>query len=174
MPLLTHSNHVAPLEKTAKRRQQIVEAAAAHLVEHGFANSGLRAIAQSAGLSDRMIMYYFDTKEELVATALEQIGDNIASGMDSAIPKGNVTASQILEALTDTMQSEDVQGAMRLWFEIIGLAMRGQQPYQQIAALLLSRSESQIRDKLRSDQKHRAREVLETLEGRVMVGLLLD
>jgi AcrR family transcriptional regulator len=165
---------MVPLKKTEKRKREIVEAAASHLIEHGFQRSGLRAIAQSVGMSDRMIMYYFETKDDLVSAALEMIGEGLAAGMESAVPQGNATPSQILEALSQTMQSEEVQAIMRLWFEIIGLAMRGQEPYRKTAALLLSRSEKQIRDKLRSDQKHRAREVLDTLEGRVMVGLLLD
>ncbi len=165
---------MVPLEKTEKRRQEIITAAAAHLVAHGFQNSGLRAIAQSAGISDRMIMYYFDTKEDLVAAALEMIGANIAAGMDDAVPQGNATPRQILDALQDALLSEEAQAIMRLWFEIIGLAMRGQQPYEQTAARLLQQSEEQIRAKLRADQKHRAREVLATLEGRVMVELLVE
>jgi len=165
---------MVPLQKTEKRRQEIVAAAAAHLIEHGFQSSGLRAIAKSSGVSDRMIMYYFDTKDDLVSAALEMIGEGLAAGMESAVPEGNVTPNQILEALSQTMQSDEVQAIMRLWFEIIGLSMRGQEPYRKTATLLLTRSEEQIRGKLRSDQKHRAREVLDTLEGRVMVGLLLD
>ena len=165
---------MTPLKKTELRRQEIIQAAAVHLIEHGLHDSGLRAIARSAGLSDRMIMYYFATKEELVSEALVLIGESLADGMGAAVPNGNATAKQILDALTETLQSDDVQAIMRLWFEIIGLAMRGQQPYLRTAALLLERSEAQIRDKLRSDQKHRAREVLGALEGRVMVDLLIS
>ena len=165
---------MAPLEKTEKRRKEIIEAAAGHLIRHGFQSSGLRAIAQSVGLSDRMLMYYFETKEDLVAEALTLIGESLASGMDHAVPKGNATAAKILEALSQSMQSDEIQAIMRLWFEIVGLAMRGQQPYRETAALLLSRAEAQIRDKLRADQRHRAREVLSALEGRMMVRLLLD
>ena len=164
---------MASQHKTEKRRKEIIEAAASHLIEHGFQNSGLRAIAQSVGISDRMIMYYFETKDELVAEALTMIGERLAAGMDSAVPSGNATPDQIVNALSSMMQSDDAQAVMRLWFEIIGLAMRGQQPYHKTAALLLEQSEQQIRSKLRSDQKHRARDVLGTLEGRVMVGLLL-
>ena len=165
---------MVPLHKTEKRKREIIEAAASHLIEHGFQRSGLRAIAESVGVSDRMIMYYFATKDDLVSAALEMIGEGLAAGMETAVPKGNVTPSQILDALSETLQSDQTQAIMRLWFEIIGLAMRGQEPYKKTAALLLARSEEQIRSKLRSDQKHRARGVLETLEGKVMVGLLLD
>ncbi len=165
---------MGPLQKTEVRRRAIVEAAASHLIENGLQNSGLRAIAQSVGMSDRMIMYYFDTKDDLVSAALELIGEGLAAGMESAVPNGNATPKQILGALAETLQSDEAQAIMRLWFEIVGLAMRGHEPYRQTAALLLERSEEQIKGKLRSDQKHRAREVLGALEGKVMIGLLLD
>ena len=165
---------MATHKKTEKRRNEIVAAAATHLVAYGFQQSGLRAIARSVGISDRMIMYYFETKEDLISAALEQIGDSLASGMDAAVPQGNMTAGQLLQALSDTLRAEDVRSVMHLWFEIIGMAMRGEEPYRQTAAGLLLRSEEQIRSKLRSDQKHKAREVLSTLEGGVMIDLLLD
>ena len=162
------------LKKTQKRRQEIVQAAATHLVEHGLHNSSLRAIADTVGISDRMIMYYFATKEDLVAEALIVIGDSLAMGMDQAVPKGNLSPPQALKALREAMATREARAVLRLWFEIIGLAMRGQQPYRDAAALLLSRSETQIRGKLRSGQKHRAREVLSALEGQVMVSLLVE
>ncbi len=165
---------MASHSKTEKRRQEIVEAAAAHLIEHGLQKSGLRAIAQSAGMSDRMIMYYFKTKDDLVAAALTMIGENLALGMEHALPQNNLSARQVLEALAVNLKSADAQAVMRLWFEIIGLAMRDQQPYSATAALLLSRSEESIRAKLRTDQKHRAREVLASLEGEIMISLLVD
>ncbi len=164
---------MASQQKNENRRLEIIAAAATHLVDHGFQNSGLRAIAKSAGISDRMIMYYFETKEELVSEALSLIGESLADGMDKSVPNGNLSPRQLLDELSDALKSEEVQAALRLWFEIVGLAMRGQQPYQKTAALLLLRSQEQIRKKLRSDQKHRAREVLSTLEGQMMIDLLL-
>ncbi|MEM1435226.1 MAG: TetR/AcrR family transcriptional regulator [Pseudomonadota bacterium] len=158
--------------KNQKRRAEIVAAAAAHLVAHGFANSGIRAIARTAGMSDRMIMYYFETKDDLVAEALELVAEQLAAGMDAAVPKGGLTPRQVLDALAGMLKSEEVQAVMRLWFEIVGLAMRGQEPYRRIAAELVDQSEAQIAAKLRTDQKHRAGEVLASLEGGLMIALL--
>jgi AcrR family transcriptional regulator len=165
---------MATHQKTEKRRNEIVAAAASHLVAFGFQKSGLRAIAKSVGISDRMIMYYFETKEDLISEALELVGESLANGMDTAVPRGNMTAVQVLTALSDALRTDEVRSVMQLWFEIIGMAMRGEEPYRQTAALLLARSEEQIRSKLRSDQKHKAREVLAALEGGVMIELLLD
>ena len=160
-------------DKTEKRRQEIIGIVAMHLVRDGFQNSGLRAIAKSVGMSDRMIMYYFETKEELIAEALSMVGENLADGMEQSLPEGKGTVNQVLAALLQSGQSAEVKAVMRLWFEIIGLSMRGQEPYQKTVAQLLERSEERIRGKLRADQKHRAREVLARLEGELMLGLLM-
>lgn len=160
--------------KTEKRRHEIIEAVSLHLIEHGFQKSGLRAIARSAGMSDRMVMYYFDTKEDLIAAAISAIGENLADEMEQALPPGVSTAPQVLDVLLGQEQSVEVKAILQLWFEIVGLAVRGDEPYKSTASLLLSRSEERIRNKLRSDQKHRAREVLARLEGHLMIGLLMD
>ena len=165
---------MAELDKTAKRRSEIVMAAAAHLIENGLRTSSLRAIAKSAGLSDRMIMYYFKTKEDLVADALLLIGDQLLAGIEAALPGRSLSVSEILDALSNSMSAAETRAVMRLWFEIVGQAMRGEEPYRSTAATLLERSEERIRDKLRSNQKHRARELLGTLEGRLMVDLIVD
>ncbi len=165
---------MATHQKTEKRRNEIVAAAASHLVAFGFQKSGLRAIAKTVGVSDRMIMYYFETKEDLISEALELVGESLANGMDAAVTRGNMTAGQVHNALSEALRTEQVRSVMQLWFEIIGMAMRGEEPYRQTAALLLARSEEQIRSKLRSDQKHKARQVLAALEGGVMIELLLD
>lgn len=158
--------------KSTQRKDQIVAAATAHLIEHGFGKSSLRAIAASAGMSDRMVMYYFETKDDLVAAALVTIGEAVVRGMDDAIPRHNMSARALHNALSETMAAAEYRDVMRLWFEIVGLAVGGQQPYQTTAIELLQRSEDSIRAKLRSDQKHRAREILERLEGQIMIGLL--
>ena len=51
---------------TRLKREEIVQRVAQHLVAKGFQDSGIRALAASAGISDRMLMYYFDSKDELI------------------------------------------------------------------------------------------------------------
>lgn len=162
------------LQKTDDRRKEIVDAVAQHLVMEGFRNSGLRALAKSIGISDRMVMYYFETKDDLIAAAISSIGESLAEGMEQSLPPGLSTAPQILKALLGQEQTVEVKAILQLWFEIVGLAIRGDEPYKTTASLLLSSTEDRIRKRLRSGQKHRAREVLASLEGELMIGLLRD
>ena len=160
------------LEKSALKRQQMVGAVAAYLVQYGFRKDSLRSIAANIGVSDRMILYYFDTKERLIADAIELIGAKMAEDIAATPPYRNATVSKVLEALLDRSDNEENVAAIQLWFEMIGLAIRGEAPYRQTAVKLIEQSEEKICDKLRSDQKHRAREVLARLEGELMLRLL--
>lgn len=162
------------LQKTAERRKEIVDAVAQHLVVDGFRNSGLRALAKSIGISDRMVLYYFETKEDLIAAAISTIGESLADGMEQSLPAGLASASQVLDALLGQKQTKEVKAILQLWFEIVGLAIRGDEPYKTTASLLLSSVEARIKKKLRSGQKPRAREVLASLEGELMIRLLKD
>ncbi len=159
-------------DKTELKRRQMVEAVAAYLIQFGFQKDSLRSIASNIGVSDRMILYYFETKESLISEAIELIGTKMAEDMAATPPYRNATVSQVLDALLETGETKENTAVIQLWFEMIGLAIRGQAPYRQTAVTLMEQSEEQIRVKLRRDQQHRAREVLARLEGELMLGLL--
>ncbi len=158
---------------TRIKREEIVQRVAQHLVANGFENSGIRALAASAGISDRMLMYYFETKEDLIAQALLLLAEGMTISLDELIPQSRASASQILAALTDVeKQSELDRSVLMLWFEIIGLAIRGGDPYRSTAQQILESYEHWLAGKLPPSQKHRARELLARIEGQSMLNLL--
>lgn len=65
----------AATPKGERRRQALVEAAAALLVSGGFDAVRHRAVAERAGLPLASTTYYFDSLDELVAAALEFHGN---------------------------------------------------------------------------------------------------
>ena len=131
------------------------------------------ALAASAGISDRMLMYYFETKEDLIAQALLLLADGMAAALDDLIPKGRASAAQIIAASTREAEQSDLQrGTLMLWFEIIGRSIRGDEPYRSAANQILCNYEQWIADKLPPSQKSRARDVLAQIEGQLMLQLL--
>lgn len=156
------------------KRQEIVQAVASHLVQEGFANSGIRALASSAGISDRMLMYYFETKEELIADALQLLAENMATTLGQLLPERPTPSSDILSAASKAAEQPAMQAALQLWFEMVGLAVRGAEPYSRTVNQILDDWEHWIQRRLRSDQQHRARELLAHIEGELMLQLLRD
>ena len=46
------------------QRAAVTERLSSHILAHGLARSSLRELAAAAGVSDRMLLYYFDDKSE--------------------------------------------------------------------------------------------------------------
>jgi AcrR family transcriptional regulator len=158
----------------ARKREEMVQRVAAHLVNEGFSNSGVRALARAAGTSDRMLMYYFATKDELVAEALTLLAAELVSSLERLLPARRASAAQILSVLTEAGRAEEVRPLLALWFEVVGLAVRGAEPFRSTATEIVSGWEAWIRNKLRADQRDRAPALLAEVEGRLLLGLLRD
>ena len=71
--------------KRAQKRAQIAKTLSGHVLETGLSELGLRRLAEVAGTSDRMLLYYFENKEDLVATVLVGIGRELAESIDGSI-----------------------------------------------------------------------------------------
>jgi AcrR family transcriptional regulator len=157
---------------TQHKRKEIIARVAAHLLREGFRNSGLRALAKSAGISDRMAMYYFETKEELVAEALLLLADGFSHSLDSLLPEKATSGSRIVTALVESALKAESRPMLMLWLEIVGLAVRGDEPYRATARIFLARWIEWIQARLEPRQKHRAQALLAQVEGEVMIRLL--
>lgn len=106
------------------RRDELLDRIVDHVVENGIAQITLRALATAVGSNNRMLLYYFGSREELIVEALH--------GAESRFP----TMAEVITFLDDDALplAERLGGAWatiadprnrafhRLFFEIFGLA----------------------------------------------------
>ncbi|MDH3265245.1 MAG: transcriptional regulator BetI, partial [Paracoccaceae bacterium] len=59
-------------ENAARRRGQLIDAALRSIAKNGLAGTTLATVAKEAGLSQGVAVFYFQTKEGLLAAALER------------------------------------------------------------------------------------------------------
>ncbi|AXG78759.1 TetR/AcrR family transcriptional regulator [Streptomyces paludis] len=91
-----------------ERRTQIAEALLRIADTQGLQSASMRAVAAEAGVSLRLVQYYFTTKEALLLDALTRLGDQLQARMTAWIsaagspstPRGTVTA--ILSSILPT------------------------------------------------------------------------
>ena len=62
-----------------ERRQQIADALLRTAAERGLHATGMREVAAEAGVSLRLVQYYFGTKEELLLAAMQQLAARFAA-----------------------------------------------------------------------------------------------
>lgn len=105
-----------------------------HLLRLGLGGASLRSLAAAAGTSDRMLLYYFDSKDELLAATLEHIAARLARLLDEA---GSDEAAKPFHALLAevwaAVRGPALRPYMRLWLELAASAARGEEPHCTIA-----------------------------------------
>ena len=116
------------------RREAAVERMADHVLAEGLAAATLRPLAAAAGTSDRMLLYYFADKEELLRATLERIAARMIAQLDAAVPsQPRKPFAQLLEEVRTAMGAPSLQPFMPLWLDLASGAARGLRPHREIA-----------------------------------------
>ena len=118
----------------AARRAGLAGEIAAIVLREGLGHLGLRGLAARLGTSDRMLLYYFGTKDQLVIDVLEHAGARLTVLLAAHGGGPRVSPGQFLAGVVALAGDPDVAPFMRLWTEVIARGARREQPYDQIAA----------------------------------------
>ncbi|MFZ1397059.1 MAG: TetR/AcrR family transcriptional regulator [Candidatus Promineifilaceae bacterium] len=160
------------MSKAEKKKQLAVERIANHLLADGLNQTGLRLLAQVAGTSDRMLIYYFGSKEALLDEVLGAIAANVTVQLDELVGTEPRPASELLAELTSLMLNEAFQPAVQLWFELVGLAARGEEPYLANARLLSNNWITWIASRMADPGEQDPVDLYAHLEGRLMLQMI--
>ncbi len=160
------------MSKVAAKKNLAIQRTAAYLLDNGLHETGIRALAQTAGTSDRMLIYYFGSKDELLNQALRLIAAGVADQLDALLGTHRRSASRLLEELTTATKNNAFLPAVRLWFELVGLAARGREPYASNAQLLASNWIKWVTSRLENPREDEAVDLFAHLEGRLMLKII--
>jgi len=115
-----------------ERRQALAEAATDYVLEHGLLDLSLRPLAKALGTSDRMLLYHFRDKPDLVATVLRVSNDRSVSAIRGMTPSAGAHAA-VLDLWTVVSAAEQAR-CQRLYVEAAALGVLGAEPYASIVA----------------------------------------
>lgn len=115
-------NNMARPRMTQERRRQILEAAAGVIAERGICDTRIADIAEKIGISPALILYYFSSKDRLLAEALahrdQQFFERVAvhlDGTESAVDRLSV----LIDASCPPSESLDRDdNEWQLWLEM--------------------------------------------------------
>ena len=79
-------------------KQALLNALAAHVLENGLNTASLRPMAAAADTSDRMLIYHFGSKDQLIGALLEHLAARMAEGLDAALPPKPLASEAALVA----------------------------------------------------------------------------
>jgi AcrR family transcriptional regulator len=109
------------------RRDELAEAATDYALEHGLIGLSLRPLAEALGTSDRMLLYHFDDKDDLVATILRTTSERSERSLRGlpAAPDLRTAVLDLWRAVTTGPQER----CQRLYVEAAALGLFGREPY---------------------------------------------
>jgi AcrR family transcriptional regulator len=109
------------------RRDELAQATTDYALEHGLIGLSLRPLAESLGTSDRMLLYHFRDKDDLVATILQTTNARSVAAI-AALPASVDLRAAVLD-LWRTVSTGDQQDCQRLYVEAAALGLFGREPY---------------------------------------------
>ena len=112
------------------RRAALAEAATDYALEHGLIGLSLRPLAAAIGTSDRMLLYHFADKDDLVATVLRVSTDRSVEEIRALAPAADVPGFVV--GFWDASTSGQLERCQRLYVEAAALGLLGQEPYASV------------------------------------------
>jgi AcrR family transcriptional regulator len=112
------------------RRDALAEAATDYVIEHGLLDLTLRPLAAALGTSDRMLLYHFADKHDLVATVLRVANDRSVTGIRALSPSVDPHAAVI--DLWGAVSSPEQARCQRLYVEAAALGVLGAEPFASV------------------------------------------
>jgi AcrR family transcriptional regulator len=113
-----------PRTPNLERREALLDAIADYVLTHGLADMSLRPLAAALGTSPRMLLYYFGSKEQLVADALAAArARQAASSRAWLAQQPQLEPADLLRRFW-RWQLDEQDAFLRLFFEVYGLALQ--------------------------------------------------
>ncbi len=111
----------------ATRREELAQGATDYAFEHGLIGLSLRPLAEALGTSDRMLLYHFRDKDDLVATILQTANSRSVATIHE-LPASPDLRTAVLD-LWRAVTTGPLQRCQRLYVEAAAQGLFGREPY---------------------------------------------
>lgn len=113
-----------PRRADTGKRRELLDRVREYVVAHGLADLSLRPMAKALGTSDRMLLYYFGSKERLVAEALALDASRPVLRFREVLavagtPRDAEGMRRLAEALWQEIRSPERRALLPLYFELM-------------------------------------------------------
>jgi AcrR family transcriptional regulator len=119
-------------------REQILEGALAAALDDGLSQLTFGRLAKRLGVSDRIVVYYFPSKDQLVSEVLVTMGLRLQEVLAPALTGPAADHRALVRAAWPLLARPETDPVFGLFFEANGLAAAGREPYRTLVPTLVT------------------------------------
>jgi len=157
------------------RREDLLSACIAYILENGVADLSLRPLAAQVGSKARLLIYHFGSKDALLAEAMTVVRARVQKAFAEIVDSERQRKpSDVIRTFWSWATSMQHQKFLRLFFEIHGLALQRPEQYGPYLEKAVSSWVELMVQVLPERLSLARRRALATLAVTTAIGLLLD
>ena len=117
--------------------EEILQGALATAFESGLSQLTFARVAKTLDTSDRVVVYYFPSKDELVSAVLMAVGLELQVTLGQAFTEPSTNHHELASKAWPVLSRPEADAVFALFFEATGLAAAGREPYASLVPQLI-------------------------------------
>ncbi len=136
-------------------KAEILDAALEAALDEGLSQLTFGRLAKRLGISDRIVVYYFPTKDDLIGDVVIAMGLQLQATLSEAFTGKAADYLALMSAAWPVLATDEADRVFALFFEANGLASVGRDPYATLVPLLVEAWISWAADLIEGTPKQR-------------------
>lgn len=153
-------------------REDIVRAGIDVVLRDGLGELSFGKVAKMLDISDRMVVYYFPSKDVLISSVVSAMGARLQELLEDAFAS-SASAEELMRTAWPILASSKVDPLMAVYFEIVGLASAKKEPFVGLSAALIEAWSEWIGDRVvaegPAERRRLALSIVARIDGLLMI-----
>lgn len=118
-------------------KEEILAGALASSLDDGLSQLTFGRLAKRLGISDRVVVYYFPTKADLISEVILALGAQLQETLATAFTRQATDHLELAKIAWPALDNAQANAVFALFFEANGLAAAGREPYVSLVGTLI-------------------------------------